>query len=166
MSDECKSMQPPQPGAEHNSLARFAGQWRAKVQVWMDPSKAPNVSTGTMVNSLVVGGLFLQQEYKDDSGMFEGRGFWGYNAVGRHYEGFWVDPMATFFQLEQGEHDRATDTYTMTGTIPHQSNDRPTRKRSVITFKSADEHTMDMYMTLPDQSERRTLSIKYTRAAT
>ncbi|RMF85616.1 MAG: DUF1579 domain-containing protein [Planctomycetota bacterium] len=161
---DSKSMQPPLPGEEHKSLARFAGVWRAEVRLWMDPNQPPNVSTGTMRNEMVVGGLFLQQEYKDDSGMFEGRGFWGYNTVEQCYEGFWVDPMATFFQLEKGTHDPATDTYTMTGTMRCGPDAPPMQKRSVITYKSDAEHTMEMYMQPPGGQEFRTLAITYTRA--
>ena len=44
-------------GPEHQSLARFEGTWRAEVKLWMQPGAEPQVSQGTMTNTLVLGGL-------------------------------------------------------------------------------------------------------------
>lgn len=48
-----------QLGPEHQLLARFAGRWRAEVRLFFVPDAPPQVSTGTMVNTLVLNGLFL-----------------------------------------------------------------------------------------------------------
>ena len=47
--------------AQHETLPRFAGTWRAVVKIWMNPANPPQVSTGTMVNRLVLGGRFIEQ---------------------------------------------------------------------------------------------------------
>ncbi len=64
---------------EHETLAAFAGTFRAEVSMWMGPEE-PMVSTGTMVNELDLGGRFLEQTYTGDPNdgpfpAFEGRGY-------------------------------------------------------------------------------------------
>jgi len=151
-------------GPQHDTLGRFAGTWRAEVKLWMDPTAPPQVSQGTMKCTPVLGGRFLQQEYRDDAGMFEGRGFWGYNTVDERYEGFWIDSMATFFQLEHGRHDPKSDTYTMTGTMTDPTSRKTIRKRSVIVYKSPNEHTIEMFFEGQAGRENKAMEIRYTRA--
>src|SRR5215471_804379 len=38
------------PGDAHKKLDAMIGTWDAKVSMWMDPSKTPEVSTGTSEN--------------------------------------------------------------------------------------------------------------------
>ncbi len=151
-------------GPEHASLARFAGTWRAEVKLYFAPGQGPQVSRGNMVNTLELGGLFLRQQYKDESGMFEGHGFWGYNATEGRYEGFWIDPMCSFFQLEHGRHDASADAYHMAGSFTNPQTRQPMRKRSVIAFKSAGEHTMEQWIEMAPGQEMKTMEIRYTRA--
>ena len=151
-------------GPQHESLARFAGTWRAEAKFWMDPAAPPQVSTGTMTCTLVLGGRFLQQEYRGDGGMFEGRGFWGYNTIDQRYEGLWIDSMATFFQVEHGQHDPATDTYAMHGAITDPMSRKTIKKRSVITYKGPDEHTVEMFFEGQAGRENKTMEIRYKRA--
>ncbi len=162
MHEACAAMAA--AGPQHQTLARFAGTWRAEVKLWMDPAAPPQVSHGTMTNTLVLGGRFLQQEYRDDAGMFEGRGFWGYNTIDQRYEGFWIDAMATFFQLEHGQHDPKTDTYTMTGTMTDPMTRRPMKKRSVIVCNGPNEHTLEMFFEAQAGRENKAMQIRYTRA--
>lgn len=153
----------PKAGPQHVSLQRFAGTFRAEVRLWMDPSQPPNVSHGTMINRAVLNGLFLEQVYKDDADMFEGRGYWGYNEVDRRYEGFWIDPMATLFQLEHGKHDLDTDVYDMSGTMTNPGDGQTMQKRSVIRYLGPEAHVMEMYFRRGDGPEMKCMEIRYTR---
>lgn len=151
-------------GPQHASIARFAGTWRAEVKIWMQPGQPPMTSSGTMVNAMAVGGLFLQQEYQRDGGDFEGKGFWGYNTVDELYEGFWIDSMATFFQLERGRHDPQSDTYTMDGSMTDPASRKTITKKSLIRWLGPDAHSMEMFFRTPDGREFRALEIQYRRA--
>lgn len=150
-------------GPQHESLARFAGTWRAEVKMWMDPGQSPHVSYGTMTNTLVLDGRFLQQDYRDDAGRFEGHGFWGYNTIDQRYEGFWIDQMATFFQLEQGQHDPASDVYTLNGAMTDPASRRTIKKRSVITYQGKNEHMIEMFFEGQAGRENKSMEIRYTR---
>lgn len=150
-------------GPQHESIARFAGTWRAEVRLWMGPAGEPNVSHGTMTSRMIMGDRFLQQEYHDDAGMFEGRGFWGYNDVDERYEGFWIDVMANFFQLEYGQLDAAGKVYEMRGSMTNPQTGHEMQKRSVITYVGPDEHTIEMYFGA-EQGELKAMEIRYQRA--
>lgn len=160
----CASDMTAKKGPEHASLARFAGTWRAEVTLYCMPGSGPNVSRGKMTSTLELGGLFLHQDYRDDAGMFEGRGYWGYNATDGRYEGFWIDPMCTFFQIEHGQHDPRTDTYTMHGAMTNPHTKRPMRKRTVIAYRGPNEHTMEQYMEMEPGKETKTMEVRYSRA--
>lgn len=159
--EECAAMG--KVGPEHESIARFAGTWRAEVKLWFDPAGEPTVSQGTMKNTLVLGGRFLHQDYHDDAGMFEGKGYWGYNTVDKRYEGFWIDSMATFFQLEHGQHDAQSDTYTMIGSMTNPQTGQPMKKKSVIRVKNPNEHSLEMFFEVGGH-EARSMVINYKRA--
>jgi hypothetical protein len=168
MSDAEKMVEmcgPMEPGAEHESLKRFEGTWRAVVKLWPDPSAEPLVSEGTMKSEMILGGRFLEQVYSDDAGMFAGRGFWGYNTIDKRYEGFWIDSMGTFFQLERGEHDADEDAYMMSGEMTNPGDGKPMAKRSVIRYLGPDANSIEMYFKPGGAAaEAKAMEIQYQRA--
>jgi hypothetical protein len=155
-------------GEAHKKLDPFVGTFRATVKLWMGPGE-PMVSTGTMVNSWDLGGRFLKQVYTGDPNPgpfpnFEGRGFWGYNNVTRRYEGFWIDNASTFMNTEVGDLDAAGKTWTMVGEMADpQGSGKSMRKRSVIALKDRDHHSLEMFFTMPDGQECKTMEIQYQR---
>ncbi|MFQ5349860.1 MAG: DUF1579 domain-containing protein [Thermoanaerobaculia bacterium] len=155
------------PAAEHEKLAAFAGTFKARVSMWMGPGE-PMISTGTMVNELDLGGLFLKQTYTGDPNEgpfpeFEGRGFWGYNKFTNRYEGFWIDNASSMMQTEAGELDESGRVWTMTGELPDPSTGGTMTKRSVITLQDGDNHLMEMYFDT-GEGETKSMEIQYTRA--
>ncbi|MHC4966466.1 MAG: DUF1579 family protein, partial [Planctomycetota bacterium] len=50
------------PGDAHRRLEPFAGTWKATVRHWTEPGGEPNVSTGVMNNTWVLGHRFLHQD--------------------------------------------------------------------------------------------------------
>ena len=85
------------PSAGHALLMPMVGSWRATTTFTMAPGAPPQVSEGTSVHRLVLGGRYLEQVYKGTSmGMpFEGIGFTGYDNVQQRYVGTWMDTMGT-----------------------------------------------------------------------
>lgn len=168
MSDESmdamQAMSAPAEG--HARLQPFVGTFRAEVKIWMGPGD-PMVSTGTMTNSMDLGGRFLRQDYKGDPGSgsfpdFEGRGFWGFNKATGKYEGFWIDTASTIMQTEAGSVDEPGKVWTMIGEIPDGAGGMTT-KRSVITLHDDDHHSMEMYFD-KEGKEIKGMEIRYTRA--
>ena len=58
-------MDMPKPGAQHKLLEPFVGKFRSEVSIFMGPGE-PMKSTGTMINSWQVDGLYLHQDYVGD----------------------------------------------------------------------------------------------------
>lgn len=160
---------PPKPGPQHALLEPFVGRFRSVVKIWMGPGD-PIVSTGTMVNSFQVDGLYLHQNYTGDPNdgpfpSFMGRGYWGFNPVTGKFEGFWIDTASSIMQLEYGDVDDDGKEWTMTSTVQNpQSGEMMTRK-SVIRLIDADHHSMETWFTAPDGSEVKGMEIQYERAA-
>lgn len=152
----------------HEAFKPFVGTFHAKVTMWMGPGD-PFVSTGTMRNSLELGGRFLHQSYKGDPHEgpfpnFEGRGYWGYNTIDHRYEGFWIDTACTWMSTEHGHADDSGKVWTMHGSMTNPETGQPMNKRSVITLKDDDHHEMEMFFeTAPDQWHR-SMHIAYSRA--
>ena len=85
------------PAAGHARLMPMVGSWKATTTFTMAPGAPEQVSKGTSVHRLVLGGRFLEQTYKGTSmGMpFEGIGFTGYDNVQQRYVGTWMDTFGT-----------------------------------------------------------------------
>ena len=165
-SGECMTMQG--PDAHHERLEPFVGTFKAVVKMWMGPGE-PLSSTGVMTNTMELAGRYLQQHYEGDPGAgpfpdFQGRGYWGYSHITGKYEGFWIDTASTMMQTESGDVDAAGKVWTMTSEMLDPQTMQPTQKKSVITLKDRDHHSMEMYFSGPDGKETKGMEIQYTRA--
>ena len=151
------------PGDAHRKLEPFAGTWKARVRHWPQPGAEPDVSTGVMNNTWVLGHRFLHQDYRGDDGTFEGSGYWGFNNVTGRYEGLWVDSMSTGMMTDSGDCDGAGKVWEMVGESEFPTAGNKMTKRSVITVHGPDRHTMEMYFSGPDGAEFKAMEIEYTR---
>ena len=109
--------QAPQKTQHHELLDSFVGKFRAEVTVWFGNDQS-HTSTGTMVNTFHLEGLYLHQDYNGDAPAeggptFLGKGYWGYNTTTEQFEGFWIDNASTTMQLEKGTVDDSGTTWTM-----------------------------------------------------
>jgi len=166
---EQQGHQMPQPGAEHQLLKPFEGTFAAEVKIWMGPGD-PVVTTGTMVNSFQLGGLYLHQNYVGDTSespfpSFLGQGYWGYNTTTKEYEGFWIDNASTTMQLEYGVVDADGRVWEMCSEFIVPGSDQSMKKRTVITLIDNDHHSMASLMEFPGQPEFKNMEITYQRKA-
>ena len=85
------------PGEKHAYLKKLEGKWTGKAKFWMQPGAPPTESEGTAVNTLILGGRFLQSSYTSEvmGQPFEGFGLDGYDIHKQKYIGLWTDTMAT-----------------------------------------------------------------------
>lgn len=152
-----------QPGAEHAEIAKFAGKWHGKVSHFMAPGQPPHMSEGTMVNTMVLDGRWLHQEWTGDmmGQPFKGIGYWGYDNAHKEFVGMWTDTMSTNWATLKGQYDAATKSWTTTGTMDSPMG--PVPMREVTTWKDDTHHTFDMYMPGPDGKEVKAMSIEYTK---
>ena len=167
MSDE-QGFKLPEPGLEHKLLKPFEGTFTAAVQMWMGPGD-PMHSSGRIVNTFQLGGLYLNQNYTGDATdgpfpSFEGRGYWGFNTTSGNFEGFWIDNASTAMQLETGAVDDAGKVFEMHSEFVMPGAGIPMKKRTVFTVINENHNTMESFITPPDGTEMMNMKIDYTRA--
>lgn len=154
------------PGTQQQRLIDGAvGTWSAKTSMWMDPDAEPMVSTGTSVNTAVLGGRYVRMDYTGQmmGEEFQGVGYIGYDNVKGKYFASWIDSMSTGMYVANGEYDPDTRTYTYHGTMPNPLD--PGTKvdiRQTLHMIDADHHTMEWFE-VHDGSERKTMQIEYSR---
>ena len=167
MSEAAQEYTLPTPTEEHHRLQPFEGTFSAAVKMWMGPGD-PMESTGTMTNTWHLGGLYLNQDYVGDATdgpfpNFAGKGYWGYNPTAEKYEGFWIDTAASMFQVESGNVDDSGKVWTMHSEVQCPQTAEPMKKRTVITLKDDNHHSIEMFFTMPDGNEMKAMEINYTR---
>jgi hypothetical protein len=62
------------PGDVHKMMATWAGTWNGDISMWMVPGAPEQKTTGTLVNKMIMNGLYLQGT---NSGMMMGMPFSG-----------------------------------------------------------------------------------------
>src|SRR5262249_2494543 len=102
------------PNEKHKVLAALAGEWHTTVKIWMDPKGKPDISQGSSVSEMIMGGRFLQQIYRGQfmNQKFEGTGIYGYDNLRKEYRSVWYDNMATGIMVASGKYDASTKTMT------------------------------------------------------
>ncbi len=157
---------PPVPGPKHELMKPFEGTFRSEVKMWFGPGD-PMITTGVMVNSWHLNGLYLHQDYKGDAvdgpfPNFEGKGYWGFNASAGCYEGFWIDNVSSIMQTESGSVDESGKVWTMLSEVPNPHGEGTMKRRSVITLVDENTHRMETFNTVPE-GEMKSMEINYVR---
>ena len=167
MTEE-QGFQLPKPGPKHELLKPFEGTFVAAVKMWMGPGD-PMISSGKIVNTFQLDGLYLQQDYQGDAvdgpfPEFKGKGYWGYNSTSGQYEGFWIDTASTAMQMETGTVDESGKVFEMNSEFVMPGSDVKMKKRTIFTVVNNDENTMESFITPPGGEEMMNMMIRYTRA--
>jgi hypothetical protein len=152
------------PSASHARLTPMVGTWNAKTTFVMEAGAPPEVSSGTSVHRLVLGGRYLEQHYRGTSmGMpFEGIGFTGFDNVQQRYVGSWMDSFGTGMMTSIG--------------VGHPTDERidsvaeaidPTGKKivfdTIFRIQNHEHHSYEMWTKGPDGKKYRVMLIEYER---
>lgn len=153
------------PGAEHKGLEGMVGTWDATVKMWMDPSQPPSESTGTSVNTMALGGRYVEQHY---DGMvmgqpFQGVGFTGYDNIKKKYVGMWMDTMSTTPMITWGTMAADMKSSQWEGSMDDPLTGKPVRTESKVTIVSNDHHVFEMFGPGADGKMMKTMQIDYHR---
>lgn len=152
-------------GPEHKALEALVGDWNAEVKLWMDPSAPPNVTKGSAKSKWILGGRFVQQEFKGEfmGKPFQGMGLTGYDNMKKKYSSFWVDDVSTAMHISEGGAENAGKAITLEGKYDCAitgEKDKPSKQ--VVRIVSRDKHIYEMYD--PSQGvNAKTMEITYTR---
>lgn len=155
------------PGKVHEMMASWNGTWNGETTMWESEGAAPQKSTGTAVNSMIMGGRYQLSKHSGSMmGMpFEGQSTTGYDNFTKQFVSSWVDTWGTGIMMMKGPWDDAAKTITLTGTAPDIT--RPGKEcslREILTIIDNDNQKMEMYGPDPKTGkEFKMMEIKLTR---
>jgi hypothetical protein len=153
------------PGEPHKLLNNMVGTFDAKVSSWMQPGAPPMVSTGTSVNTWILGGRFVEQKFSGSfmGQPFNGLGYTGYDNVKKEDWGSWMDSMSTGVMVSTGSTSDNGKTWKFTASMPDPmtGKDAPMEERVTVTDK--DHHMFEMWSPGPDGKMYKMMEISYTR---
>ncbi len=151
------------PGAPHEGLKYFVGEWNWTSKMWMAPGAPPMEGTGTSSSKMIFGGRYLQDEVHGIGGMpFEGRGVTGYDNAKKKYCAVWFDTLGTGFMMSEGTVDASGKQYSYRGSYVDPMGKKK-MVRSVYKIINDDKYTLEMYDQDKDGKEFRNFELIITR---
>jgi hypothetical protein len=153
------------PGENHKLMETMAGTFKAVVKTFHGPGAPPEVSEGLSVNTMVLGGRYLRQEFKGEfmGETFEGVGFMGYDNVLKKFQGVWMDSMSTAMMNGTSALDKTGKVLNGATTYTDPATGKVKTTRDVMTLVDKDRHVSQMYEKGPDGKEFLMMEITYTR---
>jgi hypothetical protein len=153
-------------GPQQQDMAKAAGKYDVLVRWWAVPGQPPEESKGFAEFRVVLGGHFLEQRFAGEmmGQPYEGLGFEGYDTFKKQYQSAWLDSMtnAMMYATGTGSEDGKVITYTAKIDDPLTGQkDKPVRM--VVRKISDDKAIWEMFETLPDGKEVKTMEMEYTR---
>jgi Protein of unknown function (DUF1579) len=153
------------PGEPHKKLDALVGTFDARVRSTVDPSKPPEDSVGTSVNSWVLGGRYVEQQY-DGAFMgepFTGIGFTGYDNVQKKYVSVWMDTAGTGMMWMTAASDKSGKSLSGSARIWDPVTGKPVTVESKTIITDNDHHSFEMWGKAPNGKTTKLMEIQYTR---
>ena len=153
------------PGEQHKLLNNMVGTFDLKVTAWMMPGEPPMNSTGTSVNTWIMGGRYVEQKTSGSfmGQPFNGLGYTGYDNLKKTYWSSWMDNMGTGIMTSTGATTDNGKTWKFSGTEPDPMTGKDTPFEDHITVVDKDHYTFDMWSPGPDGKMMKVMEIAYTR---
>ncbi len=156
------------PGPMHEWMKQFEGEWTTtSKEMGMDGQWSE--SKGTCENKLVLGGRFMEVDFKGrhQGKFFYGRGAMGYNNVEKQFESVWYDSMSSAIMVMKGNPDKDGKVLTLKGKFSDATDGQPKDFREVMTIESKDKHRQEFYLGMPGPDgkvmEMKIMEITYTK---
>jgi hypothetical protein len=154
------------PGDMHKKLEDMIGTFDADVRMFMDPSKPPEDSKGTSVNTWALGNRFVESKY-DGTFMgnpFNGIGYMGYDNVQKKYVGSWMDTASTGMMWSTCVADAGGKSMTCKSTsVWDPMSGKPSPMEFKTTIPDHDHYKMEMWGAGPTGQKYKMMEISYTR---
>lgn len=162
--DQKPAPEGPKPGAEHQRLAKLAGKWSVSAKFWMGLPTDGQASEASAEFKVILDGWYVQQEF---TGTFQGRpyhgaGMLGFDASSKRHTNYWSDNTGSAPMFLLGTSKDGGTTVEYPGEMAGPAGEGTVRYRTVMTHKSDDEFTYEMYATF-DGKESKGMELTYTR---
>ncbi len=154
-----------QPVDEHKAIYPLVGKWKADSKWWMAPDSDATLSEGVAQRSLVLNGLFIQEEYTDNNPKhpFKGIGMIGFDTVTDLYNYTWFDSMAPSTWLSKGIMDEGGKVIRFSGSGSCPVTGAELATRSELELVDVDTNIFRMYVPGPGGKEFQNVEITYHR---
>lgn len=154
-----------EPGPWHAFWGQRAGNWQVAGRIWNDPAGEPVPSTGTARLEMILGGRFLQEVLRAESGgrKYEGLGLLGCDNAGGTITALWIDSLGTMTSVLTGPAGRAGEPLELRGSLTDPATGHLLNLRAILTFVSPDEHRWEYYGAPEGFDEAHMLELVYTR---
>ena len=154
-----------EPGEHHEHLKVLAGTWKTTTKWWMGPGE-PDISQGVAKNTWILGGRFLQMEFKSTSGdhPFEGFGLLGYDNTKKQHVSVWCDTMRTMIGVSYGTSDDSGKVFTYISSYDDPTTRQTKKMRMVTKVINDDKHVFTIHNIDKDGKENQELEVTYVRA--
>ncbi len=154
------------PGAHHQALEAFVGEWNTITKVWMGGPGAPPVeSTGTSSFKWVLGGRYVQQIFSGTmmGKPYEGIGHTGYDNYKNMYVFSWIQNQSTEMLTGMGMADPSKKVFTFYGQMDEAMLDVFGRTvKYVSKIINEDKHVFEI-IDLHAGDDYKVIEIVYTR---
>jgi hypothetical protein len=153
------------PGDMHKMMAAWDGNWTGEMTMWMNPADPPTKSTTTAVNKMIMNGLYEESNHSGNMmGMpFSGKSTMGYDNHKKMFVSSWIDNMSSGIMNMEGPWDAATKSITLKGKTMDAGMKTVIDVRQVFKVIDDNNHSLEMYMVMPDGKETKSFEIKYIR---
>ncbi len=142
---------------EHKNFLPMVGTFACEMNFIMAPGQAPDVSDAKVVNTLILGGRFMQTQTSGELEMFgnkidfEGFGLLGFDKGKGEYVSTWCDSMTTSLIVATGKPGDDAKTISVVGAS--QSPMGEVQMKTVYEIESDDKYTMVFYQAMPGMDE-------------
>lgn len=153
------------PGDGQKKLEPLVGTFDARVRTWMDPSRPPDDTVGTSVNTWVLGDRYVQVKYEGVflGETFNGIGYTGYDNVLKRYQSTWMDTGSTAIMESVGAFDSSGKVLSMKATTSDPVTGKATTADQKITITDHDHHMIELWGKTIDGKTYKMMEIQYTR---
>lgn len=154
------------PKAEHEMLAKSAGEWNYTMTFWMGPGAPPQEAKGLCVDKVINGGRVVESDMTGEMiGMpYEGHGHTGFDNFNKVYWTTWTDNMTTGMMYMEGTSTDGGKTIVFNTTMDEPVmgvKDKPVR--FVSKWISDDEHVLESWDEVGTPQEFKAFEINYKR---
>lgn len=156
------------PGPGHKVFDSLAGAWKAESTYWLTPGAPALTSSGTARVRPLLGGRYLNEQYRTKSeelGQFEGRGTLAYDRLGEEYVHTWIDTMNTGIMISRGKLSEDGKAIVMHSKFKDPVTRQDLAYRIVSQLGDGKKRTMEMFVTHPGQDEHKLMEIVYTKVS-
>jgi hypothetical protein len=153
------------PTESHKRLEAMVGTFDAKVRSTIDPSQPAQESVATSVNSWVLGGRYVEQQFEGEfmGEPWRGIGYTGYDNIQKKFVSVWMDTAGTGMMFLTSAPDKSGKTISGSARIWDPLSEKPLPVESKIVITDADHHSFELWGKAPNGALMKLMEIQYTR---